>query len=143
MQDDGRSKYASRGYTPPSNQKGTKTGKLPFARMDIDAIAAIGRMYSPETALIAEMQRLSGLRRYKQRDGWMPLTQEILERVGLLDEDRRYRVLRQVRADGVLEVRRLNTYGNKVEYRLNPAWAKPKAGVVDLAAVRKARKRAR
>jgi hypothetical protein len=56
---------------------------------------------------------------------------------------RRYRILRQVKADGVLEIRRLNTYGNKVEYRLNPNWAKPKAEVVDLAAVRKARKRAR
>jgi hypothetical protein len=111
--------------------------------MDLEAIVAIGRLFDSASALVMEMQRLSGQRRYKKRDGWMVLTHEILERVGLLNKQRRYRVLQRTRAADVVESRRLNAYGNKVEYRLNPNWAKPKAEVVDLAAMRKARKRAR
>jgi hypothetical protein len=97
-------------------------------------------MFDPTVALLMEIQRLSGLRRIKARDGWISLTQELLERTGLIIRGRRHRALKRLMDTGSLELRRLNTYGNKVEYRLNPNWAKPKAEVVDLAAVRKAQR---
>jgi hypothetical protein len=144
MQDDEPSQYVTSGYRPPSKDakaRVRRAERLPFARVDIEAIAAIGRLLSPESALILELQRLSGQRRYKGCDGWVSLTQELLERVGLLNKDRRYKAMRRVQAAGIMEVRRLNTYGNKLEYRLNPDWVKPKAEVVDLTAVRKARRK--
>ena len=134
------SKYAA----PASLQRVQETlrearERSSFAKVDPQMIAAIGRLFSPAVALILDLQRLSGLSRIRRRDGWMQLTQEILSRVGVSDKNRRYRTLQGLTAEGVLEVRRLNTYGNKLEYRLNPHWAKPKAEVVDPAAARSAR----
>jgi hypothetical protein len=81
------------------------------------------------------------MRRVQRREGWIRFTQDLVERTGIADKKRRYRVLCRLRAMGVFEVRRLNASGNKVEYRLDPNWAKPRAEVIELAAVRTARKR--
>jgi hypothetical protein len=93
-------------------------------------------------ALWLDMKRQSGLRSVKARDGWAPWTQDVLERTNLIDRGQRYRARRylSVTADAI-EVRRLNTYGNKLEYRLRPGWPAPRAEVIDLTAARKARKR--
>jgi hypothetical protein len=106
--------------------------------VDLEMIEAIGRLLDPAASLLLELLRLSGLRRIQHRDGWIPVTQALAERVGIADRDRRCRIVKRLRAAGILEVRQLNTCGNKVEYRLNPNWAKREAEVIDLAAVRKA-----
>jgi hypothetical protein len=111
-----------------------------FAKVNFDEIVAIAGL-DPAVALLLEIKRLSGLRRFKRRDGWMPLTQELLERTNCANRFRRYRALKRLMATGVMEIRRLNTFGNKAEFRINPDWAKPKAEVVDLATARKARRR--
>jgi hypothetical protein len=135
---DSLSKYASR-KSPAEVRVILRTAaqaKLPFVKVDIEAIAAIARLFDPTLALVLEIQRLAGLRRVQRHDGWLALTQELLERVALTDGDRRYRAVRRLVRLGVLEIRRLNTYGNKVEYRVNPNWTKPKAEVIDPGAFR-------
>jgi hypothetical protein len=65
------------------------------------------------------------------------LNRETLEAIDLVDKDARYRAVKRLRAWGWLQVRGSSTSGRKLEYRLNFDWAKPRAAVIDLAAVRK------
>lgn len=62
----------------------------------------------------------------------MSLNQETLREAGLTDRFVRHRAVKRLLARGWLEVRGTNTPGRKLEYRLNPNWALPKAKVVDL-----------
>jgi hypothetical protein len=105
-----------------------------------DEIAAWGEI-QPPVALYLELKRQAGLRSTKARDGWPVLDQKRFEAIGLGDKHIRYRVGRWLLARNMIEVR--SRPGCRLEYRLNPNWAKPKAEVVNLAAVRKVRKRAR
>jgi hypothetical protein len=106
--------------------------------MEIDEIDAIGRV-DPAIALLLDLKRQAGLRSTKKRDGWTPFDQERFAAIGLADRRTRHWFVKRLLARAWIEVR--SRHGRRLEYRLNPNWAKAKAEVVDLAAVRKAQKR--
>jgi hypothetical protein len=118
-----------------------KRHKQPFAAVDIDEIACFGCFYDPVVALHLEAMRTAGLRSTLRQDGWGQVERKRLTVMGIANRDAHYRAARRLQALGVIEIR--SRPGCKLEYRLNPNWAKPKAEVVDLAAMRKLRKRAR
>jgi hypothetical protein len=92
--------------------------------------------------LFLEIVRLSGLRRIKKRDGRISLGGKELEALGLSNRATLSKAVKKLVSCGFIEVFGTDSPGKKLEYRLNPNWAKPKAVVVDLMAARKARKRA-
>ena len=135
-------------YTSPPNSTRRRTRppediqpkqKRSFALVEVEAISAFGHLFDPAAALLLELLRVSGLRSTKRRDGWILLDQERLAALRLDDKGVRHRAMQRLRARGVIEVR--SRYGRKLEYRLDPNWVKPKAAVVDLESVRKARNR--
>jgi hypothetical protein len=107
----------------------------------VDEISAFGRHFGAPLALVLELLRTSRLRSTKQRDGWTAIDQERLEPIDLTDRRFRHRVVQYLADCGMIEVR--SRPGCKLEYRLKPDWAKPRAEVVDLATVRKRRWRVR
>jgi hypothetical protein len=78
-----------------------------------------------------EIRRLSNLGKFKKRDGWIVLSRETFEAVGLLDRRHRSQVVRRLISWGWLETR--GEKGQGLEYRLPPDWAKAKAEVIELA----------
>jgi hypothetical protein len=124
---------------PPAGKPGfRKRHKQPFAAVGIDEIACFGRFYDPAVALHLELLRTAGLRLTLRQDGWGQIERKRLTAIGIANKDVHYRAARRLQALGVVEVR--SCPGCKLEYRLNPHWAKPKAEVVDLASRRKAAK---
>ena len=110
-----------------------------FALVNGEEIACWGRSHGPAVALHLELVRMHRLLSVRRQDGWSTIIGKRLEAIGLVGKDVHYRAVKRLLARGVIEVRSL--YGRKLEYRLNPDWAKPKAEMVNLAAVRKAQKR--
>jgi hypothetical protein len=78
-----------------------------------------------------EIRRLSNLRKFKKRDGWIVLSRETFEAVGLLDRQHRSQVVRRLVSWGWLETR--GEKGQGLEYRVPPDWAKAKPEVIELA----------
>jgi hypothetical protein len=137
-------RYAKETKPPRVRLPSSVMTKNSFAKMGGEEIAAFGRFHDPAVALHLELIRLSGTRWAKQRDGWIPFNREILENIGLNDKFVRHRAVQRLVDIGCMEARLVaDVAGRRLEYRLRPNWANPKAKVVDLAAVRKARKRAR
>jgi hypothetical protein len=101
--------------------------KRPYTVVSAEGLVALRKHLPPAAILHLEMLRLSGLRWVKRRDGWVSLNQETLTAVDLADKHVRFRAVRQLRTWGWLEVRGTGVQGRRLEYRLNPDWAKPKA----------------
>jgi hypothetical protein len=117
------------------------TSNRSFARIEQEMIGAFRRLHDPVVALHLELIRLSGTRWAKARDGWLPFNREILENIGLDNRFVRHRAVKRLLALRCIEVRSIgDVAGRRLEYRLDPNWAKPKAKVVDLESVRRARK---
>jgi hypothetical protein len=109
------------------------TKKHYFARIGAEEALAIGRL-SLAATLLLDIIRLSGTRWVRQRDGWLLLNEATLNELGLIDKRARCRTVKRLVVLGFIEVR--GNPGGRLEYRLKADWAKPKAEVVDLAAVR-------
>jgi hypothetical protein len=124
---------------PPARPVKTIRRSRSFALVDGDEIACWGRLHNPSVALHLELVRRHRLAVVRRQDGWGTITGKRLEAIGLADKDVHYRAVKRLISRGVIEVR--SHYGRKLEYRLNPNWAKQKAEVVDPVTVRKAQKR--
>jgi hypothetical protein len=70
-------------------------------------------------------------------DGRISLSGKELEALGLSNRATLSKAVKKLVGCGFIEVFGTDSPGKKLEYRLCPNWAKPKAKVVDLAAVRK------
>jgi hypothetical protein len=105
--------------------------RLPFVTTDLEEIAAYGAVFGACLSLHLEVRRIAGQARVKAKGGWVSLDRISLERVGLANRFARYRAVQRLQALGWLEVR--GDAGSKLEYRVPPNWAKPKAEVIDLA----------
>jgi hypothetical protein len=103
--------------------------------VEFEEIAAFGRMFGTAGALVLELRRLAGLRSTRNREGWGSIDQGRFEAIGLSDKFWRSHVVAKLRDLGVIETR--GSPGSKLEYRLNPNCAKPRAEVVDLATRRR------
>ena len=127
-------------------------GKSGFARIDQEGIAALGRAYDASLALHLEMVRLSGMQWVQRREGWLSLDRDIRAALRLTARSTCSAAVKRLVDRNFIEVR--GTPGSRLEYRLNPHWAKSKAKevnpsakphkmlakVVDLAARRKAKR---
>jgi hypothetical protein len=124
--DEPRGHYAARKPSEGVSRlpKGSRK-KRAYAAIYIDELLALHGHVDPAIILHLEMVRLSGMRWVQRREGWISLNQETLEAAGLTDRKTRHRAVKKLRAWGWLGVR--GAPGSKLEYRLNPSWAKPKA----------------
>jgi hypothetical protein len=126
-----REKLATRTRMPAGLTK-----RATFARIGVEEAIAFGRVANPATVLLLGVIRLSGTRWVIRRKGWITFDRDACQQLGLVDGDIFYRAARRLKALDILESR--GKPGARLEYRLNPNWAKPKAEVIDLAAARKA-----
>jgi hypothetical protein len=126
----------------------TRRDRLPFLRLTLQGLAKLSqaRLSQPAVILHLEMIRLSGLKTVQSHGGWVPWDRAGFKRLGLHEKNVRYRAVKLLVAAAFIETRGACTAGRKLEYRLNPDWvtaepgSRPRPKVVDLAAVRKARK---
>lgn len=140
------SKYAVRSHgkeEAPSNSNGgrerrsTPERRLPFVKTDLEEIAAYARFPGAHVAFHMEVRRVAGQTRIKARGGWLSLDRISWERVHLTDRSARCRAVNRTRSLGWLEIR--GKAGSKLEYRVPPDWARPRAKVIDLALSREGR----
>jgi hypothetical protein len=137
------SRYAARELSPEErdriaaqSRQDAGPRRRAFLRLYTDELQVLSAILDPAAALQLEIMRLSGLRRVQRQYGWMVLDRETITRAGLADRQVRYRAAKRLVKLGWLETRG-SREGHKLEYRLNPGWAKPKAEMIDLAAHRK------
>ena len=129
------------GMTKVTRREKRSTGssiRRSFAKVYQHEFLIITRLPVPAGALLLELIRQSGLETVRKRDGWVLLSDDNLEAIGLTDKDACYRAARRLVADGLIETKAVP--GHKLQYRLNPNWSKPKAEVIDLAARRKVKR---
>jgi hypothetical protein len=103
----------------------------------VEGAAVFGRLYDPSAALLLAVVQWSGTRWVRQREGWLVFDRATRLALGLADRLSHCRAAKKLVSAGMIEIR--NTPGSRLEYRLNPDWAKPTAEVVDLAAAQNAR----
>jgi hypothetical protein len=108
--------------------------------VDSDWFARFEQMFGAEVALLLELIRTSGLSGTRQRDGWGSLDHKRRATLGMADRIAHHRAARRLQAFGAIDVR--SRPGCKLEYRLNPDWAKPKAKIIDLVTAKRAQAKA-
>ena len=106
----------------------TLSRKLGYARVDQEEIVKLGQTYGTSLALHLEMIRLSGMHWVKRRDGWIVFDQDMRITLGLSKRQTCSDAVKRLSGLDFLEAR--GTPGSRLECRLNPNWAKPKAEVV-------------
>jgi hypothetical protein len=133
------------GHTVVTRREKPPTGspiRRPYAKVyqhEFAALSAAGRISGPAVVLLLELIRQSGLETIKKRDGWVLFSDNNLEIVGLTDKYVRHRAACRLASIGWIEIKAISQH--KLQYRLNPDWAKPKAEVINLAAAKQARGR--
>ncbi len=70
--------------------------------------------------LILVLVQRSGLRSAQRNGGWVALPMGVLEQIGLVDRNLRYKAVRRLVSHGLLETRS-SGMGTALEYRLLPA----------------------
>jgi hypothetical protein len=132
------------GYTVVTRREKPPTGS-PIRRSyamvyqhEFATLAALGQISGSMVALLLELIRQSGLKTVMKRDSWVLFSDSNLEIIGLVDRHARHHATRRLVTLGWIETKAIP--GHKLQYRLNPDWAKPKAEVVDLASRRKAKR---
>jgi hypothetical protein len=113
--------------------------KSGFAQVDQEEIAALGRVCGAFLALHLELIRLSGTRWVQRREGWVSFDRDMRVALGVVARSTYSEAVKRLVDLGFIKAR--GTPGSRLECRLNPHWAKPKAKVINLAAAKQARGR--
>ena len=126
-----------RGSPAKSHRSRPPAPKPSFARLEPEGIVKLGSICGTFLALHLDMIRLSGMRWVRRREGWVIFDRAMRVSLGLPSRQAYSKAVKRLRDLGWIETR--SEPGSRLECRLNPNWAKPKAKVINLAAAKQAR----